>query len=107
MKSFRYLTMLSVLFCASVRAQDTSILKLQKSATKAIKNSLDSNQNWKKGGIFNVNIGQGSQSNWAAGGDDFTFTVNSSVGLFSFYKKGRYSWDNTLDLNYGLVNTTS
>ena len=62
---------------------------------------------WKTGGNFNLNLGQGSQSNWAAGGDDFSFSINSYLGLHAFYKKGRYSWDNTLDLNYGLVNTSS
>lgn len=107
MKLLLHFTFLILLVSASASAQDTSLLKLQQAATKKIKNLMDSGQNWEKGGIFNINIGQGSQSNWAAGGDDFTFTVNSSLGLFSFYKKGRYSWDNTLDLNYGLVNTSS
>jgi hypothetical protein len=27
--------------------------------------------------------------------------------LFGFYKKGKYSWDNTLDMNLGYVKTTS
>lgn len=107
MKLSLHITLLMFLFSASVSAQDASVVNLQQTATKKIKNSLDSGQTWKKGGIFNFNLGQGSQSNWAAGGDDFTFTINSTLGLFSFYKKGRYSWDNTLDVNYGLVNTSS
>ncbi|MEO9004963.1 MAG: DUF3078 domain-containing protein, partial [Ginsengibacter sp.] len=68
---------------------------------------VDSAKTWKTGGIFNLNIGQGSQSNWAAGGDDFSFSIASYLGFYALYKKDRYSWDNTLDLNYGLVNTTS
>ncbi len=107
MKLSIYLTLLVLVICTSLRAQDTSILKIQQTVSKKIKNSHDTGQNWKKGGIFNINIGQGSQNNWAAGGDDFNFTLNSYLGLFSFYKKGKYSWDNTCDLNYGLVNTSS
>lgn len=59
------------------------------------------------GGLFNLNLGQGSQSNWAAGGDDFSLSIASYLGFYAFYKKDKYSWDNTFDFNYGLVNTTS
>ncbi|MEO5500439.1 MAG: DUF3078 domain-containing protein [Ginsengibacter sp.] len=107
MKITIYFILLILVFSTYLKAQDPSILQLQEKATKKIKSTIDSGQNWKRGGIFNINLGQGSQSNWAAGGDDFSFTMNSYLGLFSFYKKARYSWDNTLDLNYGLVNTTS
>jgi hypothetical protein len=89
-------------------AQDKSIQNLQSDAGKEIKKQkIDSGKIWKTGGIFNLNLGQGSQSNWAAGGDDFSFSVASYLGFYAFYKKDRYSWDNTLDFNYGLVNTTS
>ena len=57
--------------------------------------------------MFTLNVGQGSQSNWAAGGDDFSFSLASYFGFYAFYKKDKYSWDNTIDLNYGLLNTTS
>lgn len=52
-------------------------------------------------------MAQGSLSNWAAGGDDFSITVTSYFNLYSFYKDGKNSWDNTLDLNFGYVNTSS
>ena len=76
-------------------------------ARKVDKPKLDSGEVWKTGVTFNLNIGQGSQSNWAAGGDAFSFSVGSSLGLLGLYKQDRYSWENTLDLNYGMVNTTS
>lgn len=90
-------------------AQDETVKGLQSDANKAIdkKDKIDTSKIWNTGGLFNLNIGQGTQSNWAAGGDDFSFSVNSYLGLYGFYKKGRYSWDNTLELNYGLINTTS
>lgn len=92
----------------NIFAQDQSVKNLQADAGKEIKKQkIDSGKTWKTGGIFNLNLGQGSQSNWAAGGDDFSFSVASYLGFYGFYKKDRYSWDNTLDFNYGLVNTTS
>ncbi|WP_440134816.1 DUF3078 domain-containing protein [Chitinophaga sancti] len=62
---------------------------------------------WKRGGIFNLNINQGTLTNWAAGGDKFSFSVASTFNAFAFYKKGKHSWDNVLNLAYGYVNTTS
>ncbi|MEO6682108.1 MAG: DUF3078 domain-containing protein [Ginsengibacter sp.] len=89
-------------------AQDQTVKELQKAtAKKGSEKQVDSGQVWKTGGVFNLNVGQGSQSNWAAGGDDFTFSLGSYLGYYALYKKGRYSWDNTVDLNYGIVNTTS
>lgn len=89
-------------------SQDQTIKDLRANATKEIKKEkIDSSKIWKTGGIFNLNFGQGSQSNWAAGGDDFSLSIASYFGFYAFYKKDRYSWDNTIDFNYGLVNTTS
>lgn len=89
-------------------SQDKSVKDLQAKVTKSTKKmTLDSGQVWKSGGLFNLNFGQGSQSNWAAGGDDFSLSVASHLGLFAFYKNDKYSWDNTLDFNYGLVTSTS
>jgi hypothetical protein len=62
---------------------------------------------WKKGGLFNLNINQGTLTNWAAGGDKFSFSVASNLNAYAFYKKGKNNWDNVLDLAYGYVNTTS
>jgi hypothetical protein len=89
-------------------AQDQTVKDLQSTSSKEIKKGIiDSSKVWNTGGQFDINLSQGSQSNWAAGGDDFSFSINSYLGLYGFYKKGRYSWDNTLDLNYGFLNTTS
>ncbi len=100
----------SLTFLVSIKSfsQDQTVKELRDKSNKVIKKpEIDSGKLWKKGGVFNLNIGQGSQKNWSAGGDDFSFTVNTYLGLHAFYKKHRYSWDNTMDLNYGLVNTSS
>ncbi|NSL89037.1 DUF3078 domain-containing protein [Chitinophaga solisilvae] len=62
---------------------------------------------WRKGLNLNININQGSLSNWAAGGDNFSFSLGSTVYAYAFYKNGRRSWDNIADLAYGYINTTS
>ncbi|MFL5809686.1 MAG: DUF3078 domain-containing protein, partial [Flavisolibacter sp.] len=89
-------------------AQDQTVTKLKEDAGKTIKKDADTAQSyWKKGGIFNLNISQGSLSNWAAGGDNFSLSLNSLLSLYGFYKKGKNSWDNTLDFNLGILRTTS
>ena len=89
--------------------QDGSIKKLQSESSRTIKKDPADTipQVWKKGGIYTINLSQGSLSNWAAGGDNFSISVNSYLGLHAFYKKGHHSWDNTFDFNLGYVNTTS
>lgn len=92
----------------SAHGQDQTVQGLKADATKDVnRQKIDSGKTWKVGGVYTLNFGQGSQSNWAAGGDDFSMSLATYLGLYAFYKEGKYSWDNTLDLNYGLVNTTS
>jgi len=90
-------------------AQDEKVKELKKESEKNI--TKDPNDTipkiWKVGGLYGVNISQGSLSNWAAGGDEFSISVNSVLNLFAFYKKDKYSWDNTFDFNLGYVKTTS
>jgi hypothetical protein len=62
---------------------------------------------WKRGAIFNLNVNQGSLTNWAAGGDKFSFSVASAFSAFAYYRNGKHNWDNVIDLAYGYVNTTS
>src|SRR6185503_4271968 len=90
-------------------AQDENVKKLRSESDRKI--SKDPNDTipkaWRKGGLIGVNIAQGSLSNWAAGGEDFSLAVNSLISLFAFYKKDHHSWDNTFDFNLGYVKTTS
>lgn len=98
--------LISLSFAAT--AQDAIIKKLQAESLRQVKKDVpDTAWNWRTGGAFGINVGQGSQSNWAAGGDDFSFTLNTSLRLFAFYKQNNHSWDNTFDVNFGYINTTS
>ncbi|HEU4719101.1 MAG TPA: DUF3078 domain-containing protein, partial [Bacteroidia bacterium] len=62
----------------------------------------DSLRTWHYGGLASLNLAQASYTDWAAGG------VNSvsAQALFSGYlgyKKATTTWDNTLDLAYGIL----
>jgi hypothetical protein len=107
----RYLISLSLLtfFSLQVIAQDETIKDLKKASEKSItKDPKDTTVKiWKKGGLFNLNVNQGSLTNWSAGGEKFSFSLNSFLNLYAFYKKDKNSWDNSLDLAYGIVKTTS
>lgn len=93
-------------FFVTTFSQDETVKSLKDESAKTIKKESDTVA-WRKGGLYNLNLAQGSLSNWAAGGDDFSLSLTSYLNLFSFYKRGRHSWDNTLDFNFGYVKTTS
>lgn len=89
-------------------AQDPVVSSLRKETTKEIKKESDTNiYVWKRGGLINANFSQGSLSNWAAGGDNFSMSISSYFNYFLYYQKDRKSWDNNLDVNLGFVQTTS
>lgn len=102
------LQFVALLFFFSVKAQDASIRKLQSESLRTFaKSESDSQKHWQTGGIYNISIGQGSQTNWAAGGDDFSFTVSTALNLHASYRNKKTSWDNSMNLNFGYLNTTS
>ncbi len=104
------LSLFVFLACVSftAMAQDETLRALRKEAERTIKKDADTSKGpWKRGALFGLNVSQGSLSNWAAGGDNFSLSANTNINLFAFYKKERHSWDNTFDLNLGYVNTTS
>lgn len=57
-------------------AQDAIVRKLQQESLRQVEkkdiSSDTSKINWKTGAVFSLGIGQGSQSHWAGGGDDFS-----------------------------------
>jgi hypothetical protein len=64
------------------------------------KQSTDTINGWKKGGVIGISLAQTSLTNWAAGGEN-SLAANGLVSLFANYKKGKSAWDNSLDLGYG------
>ncbi len=62
----------------------------------------DTSKNWTNGGVISLNASQVSFTNWAAGGEN-SISANGFLNLFSNYKKGKTTWDNTLDLGFGMM----
>jgi hypothetical protein len=105
---YRLLIFFMMILPVAMQAQDEVIKKLRVDAARTIKKEADtSKKSWKRGALLGINVSQGSLSNWAAGGDNFSLSANTNLNLFAFYKKEKHSWDNTFDLNLGYVNTTS
>jgi hypothetical protein len=100
-----------ILIGLATMSQDATVQNLKATASTSVKADTRRKANkkgWIKGGLFNINLSQVSNSNWiAAGGDKFSFSVATSLNLFANRKWKRNSWDNSLDLNYALVKTTT
>lgn len=107
MKNILSLVFAGVLLSNAVHAQDATVKKLREDSKKTIKKDGEIPDGWSSKGLFNVNISQGSTSNWSAGADKFSFATNMLFNYQTFYKNGKNTWDNNLDVNYGMINTTS
>ncbi|HUR09890.1 MAG TPA: DUF3078 domain-containing protein [Flavitalea sp.] len=100
------LLILAIIVTVTAYSQDQSLKDVQGQSQRTIK--IDTiTKDWRKGGVIAVNIGQGGSRNWAAGAEKYSFSVASYLSLFANRQMGKYNWDNTLDLGFALVNTTS
>ena len=57
---------------------------------------------WATGGTTGLNFSQVYLENWAAGGES-SISVNGMVSWHANYAKNKSTWDNTLDLAYGML----
>jgi hypothetical protein len=57
---------------------------------------------WIKGGFGSLTFSQVKLSNWAGGGQE-SVSVNGIVNVFADYKRDRATWENSLDMGYGLL----
>ncbi|MCK9302722.1 MAG: DUF3078 domain-containing protein [Bacteroidales bacterium] len=64
----------------------------------------DSTKYWTKGVTTSIAFSQVSFTNWAAGGEG-SVALNGLINSFANYSKDKNSWENTLDLGYGLIKT--
>ncbi len=105
----KLVVLIPALFCIYlVAAQDIVVGRLRNETSRTIKKEADtSTWNWKRGGLMSFNLSQGSLSNWAAGGDNFSLAIGAYMNYFFFFKKGRHGWDNNLDVNLGFIQSTS
>ena len=66
------------------------------------KQNTDTVEGWKTGGMIAITFSQVSLSNWSAGGQN-SMSVNNFINLYANYLKGNTSWDNSLDIGYGIL----
>ena len=89
-------------------AQDITVKKIASEVYRDVKKEADSiDWTWKRGGLVNANLSQGTLTNWAAGGDEFSMSVNTYFNYFLFHKHGRRSWDNSFEFNLGFLKSSS
>jgi len=101
---------LGIIFCfLNLSAQDKTVQQLKNESNKEIQKDANDTipKTWKVGGLYSLNFNQAALSNWSAGGDKSSISLATFLNVHAFYKKGKHAWDNTLDLAYGIVNTTS
>ncbi len=98
-----------IIVSASVIAQDAGIKDIQSQASRGGVDDTAKklNKAWKIGGNFSLNVGQGGSRNWAAGAEKFSLSLATYANLYANRKVGKWTWDNTLDLGYAFVNTSS
>jgi len=105
MKNFFYFVPLLTLPLSGIGQEVTKddAAKLQAEVDKLKAVAVDTAKPWKIGGIISVNGQQVSLTNWSAGGNN-SISVAGLINVFAKYKKGKVTWDNNLELGYGVIN---
>lgn len=62
----------------------------------------DSVEHWQEGGAININFSQVALRNWTGGGQN-SISTTGVLNLFLNYDKDKVSWDNSLNVGYGLL----
>jgi hypothetical protein len=62
---------------------------------------------FKQGGWISVVGGQGGSRNWAAGSERFSFSFAAYLNLYANRTWGKNLWENTANIGYAMVNTSS
>ncbi|MFH1121694.1 MAG: DUF3078 domain-containing protein [Bacteroidota bacterium] len=79
-----------------------TILFLAVLTQAASSQTADTTRLWTTGFKAALTFNQVSLTNWAAGGEN-SYGGNSFLNLFANLKQGKTTWDNSLDLAYGMV----
>ena len=102
----KIIVMLAFLSCLflTVQAQQEVLRTTAQDAATKLKDGVpaDTIQGWKLSGISGINFGQTTLKNWSAGGGNSVsenFYLNGSLN----YTKNKWSWNNLLALQYGLI----
>ncbi len=88
-------------FAQDVTKDDAAKLQAENTKLQAI--AVDSAKHWKLGGVITINGQQVSLTNWSAGGNN-SISIGGLINVFAKYKAGKSTWDNNLELAYGVIN---
>lgn len=90
-------------------AQDATVKEMHSQANRNGVPGSDSSKPgaWKTGGNFAISFAQGGSRNWAAGAEKYSVSLAAYLSVYANKHIGKWSWNNTLDLGYALVNTSS
>ena len=106
------ISVLVALFAASFGMAAQNVQDAAADAAKAIVASPEAQQKvekpkyWTSSLKTNVNLGQTSLSNWAAGGDN-TVSMAAFIDANANWKKNEMFWNNRLQLDYGFLYASS
>lgn len=105
-----FVILASLAFSAAVNAQD--VQQAAADAAKAIMDApaeqqkIEKPKYWAQSLKTQVNIGQTSLTNWAAGGDN-TISLQGFIDANANWKKKEMFWNNRLQLDYGFLYASS
>lgn len=91
---------LIALFICGITA--SSLAQTTDGEAKLRKETADTTQGWKKGGVIALSMAQTSLTNWAAGGQN-SLSANGLFSTFANYHHGKHAWDNNFDVGYGIL----
>ncbi|NOZ45980.1 MAG: DUF3078 domain-containing protein [Chlorobi bacterium] len=92
-----------LIICVAVLLFNSIHAQVIETENELKKQNIDTLSGWAFGGVTNINFSQMHFSeNWAAGGQS-SYTINGILSLFSNYKTENSSWDNNLDIGYGVL----
>lgn len=109
------LTLVALAACMSLSfAQDSDAVKAAEEAAKALYDARNADaaakpkkaDYWAKSLMTNINFGQTSLTNWAAGGDN-TYSLKGYIDANANYKNGDQFWNNRLQIDYGFIYASS
>ena len=105
-------TILSVVVCLSAYAQMSDAQKAAADAAKTITAApeaapkVEKPKYWSTSLKTQINVGQTSLTNWAAGGDN-TVSLAAFIDANANWKKNDMFWNNRLQLDYGFLYASS
>lgn len=90
----------SSIFAQDVTKDDAAKIQAESDKLKAV--AIDTSKHWSLGGVVSINGQQVSLTNWSAGGSN-SISFGGIISVFARYKKGKSTWDNNVDLGYGVI----